>query len=193
MNNKCDIIDYRALIPEGVKYYNKLRGTMTKMHQSLTNKTLPGGLNVTMPNLGPGDKYTGNIKLLKALTVAQAKTIVEGDLVVMLPVFTGSGKSTYKTPGIIYEVGGKFHLKNRTFTGFDTSIATKANKTYKKDNGLHFTSFALYHKLNRTLHPEPIILGQEHGVIPKSCAHVWKQYTGLTQAFEYCEVCDVKK
>jgi len=28
---------------------------------------------------------------------------------------------------------------------------------------------------------------------PPDCRHKWKKYTGLSQSFEYCEICDKKK
>ena len=30
-------------------------------------------------------------------------------------------------------------------------------------------------------------------VVAKSCDHKWKNYTGLSEQFEYCEICDERK
>jgi len=30
-------------------------------------------------------------------------------------------------------------------------------------------------------------------VVAKSCDHKWKNYTGLSEKFEYCEICDERK
>jgi hypothetical protein len=36
-------------------------------------------------------------------------------------------------------------------------------------------------------------LGIKCPVVAKSCDHKWKNYTGLSEQFEYCEICDERK
>jgi len=33
----------------------------------------------------------------------------------------------------------------------------------------------------------------QYNVAPPACRHKWKKYVGLSQSFEYCEICDKKK
>jgi len=132
------------------------------------------------------DSIYGFMYLVREIKGTGHTLLSSMDVDMMSTLFMSSPK-VYTVPLTQQEIDEIIESYNNSIPGVisqNTAVGSPSNISFEYDDEDTLIIGDGWHEYEKEF---------QYNVAPPACKHKWKKYVGLSQSFEYCEICDKKK